>query len=66
MKTIKNIPQDGDRKIKTFFALFPVSVRVNKNKKEYWETRWMQKVTVQYKYVFSWYECWWIVEKFVD
>lgn len=35
-------PKHGDRKIKTFFALFPIMIN--------YETRWLEKVTVQYRY----------------
>ena len=51
-------PEQGNKRLRTFFAFTPF--RVDK------ETRWLEWVTVREEYKCGYGGCWWCVLEFVD
>ena len=57
-------PQNGETKVCSFFAWFPVTVRGNNLIKN--ETRWLEKVVVKYKYILGMNYFYWKPIAFID
>jgi len=57
MKFTVRSPKDGDTRIRKYFAIFPAKIGD--------ELRWFEMLTVQQKYIWSWYEGWWYNKNFI-
>lgn len=62
MRWKTKVYRDGDKRVRKFFAFFPVCVWGRTEA----ETRWLQRVTVLEKFVVSWSDSYWITLKFID
>lgn len=62
MKFKKHIPRNGEIKTITKFLWLPLSI----DKLDHWETRWLEKVTIEYQYQCYWDDEGWVPIRFID